>query len=100
MINQKEYKKKVKNKIEEISAQIQNLRYQVVEASLKNEFEALIRELEGIRDRIQAQYDEMEESGEEQWNKVDKNIYADVKSSDTAFKKAGSMFKPTKGSSG
>lgn len=94
MVKQKEYKKKVEEQIEKISSQIQELRYQVVEAPLKDEFERLIRELEEIRDRIKTEYEEMEESGEERWDQVDKNIYQDLEAFRSSFKKAGSMFKP------
>lgn len=100
MIDQQEYKLKIKEKIQKISAQIEELKYQVVEASLKDKFEALIRELEETKDRIQVRYDEMEESGKEEWDKLDKNLYGDLESFESAFKKAGSMFKPKKGSSG
>ena len=61
---------------------------------ITDSYDQLIRELEETRDQIRNKYKEMESSGEEDWTRLDKNIYADMESFNSAFKKAGVLFKP------
>ena len=70
------------------------MKTQVVEASLMDSLNKLISELEKTRDLIQKKYDVMEASGEREWSKLEKNIYSDLESFNTAYKKAGAIFKP------
>lgn len=93
-MKKEENKHKVKEKIEDLSRQILELKTQVVEASLMDSLNKLISELEKTRDLIQKKYDVMEASGEREWSKLEKNIYTDLESFNTAYKKAGAIFKP------
>jgi len=61
---------------------------------ITDSYDQLIRELEETRDQIRNKYKEMESSGEEDWTRLDKNIYTDMESFNSAFKKAGALFKP------
>jgi predicted RNA-binding protein with RPS1 domain len=93
-MKQEEQKQQIKEKLEGLNRQIHQLKVQVVDASVKDSYDRLIRELEEKRDRIREKYDQMEGSAEEDWSKLDKNIYADLESFNTSFKKAGALFKP------
>lgn len=93
-MTQKELKQQIRDKINGLTEQIQKLKIQVVDASERDSYDQLIRELEETRDQIRNKYTEMESSGEEDWTKLDKNIYADIESFNSAFKKAGALFKP------
>lgn len=93
-MKQEELKQKIKEKIDGLNTQIHQLRIQVVDASVKDSYDKIIRELEVKRDLMKRKYEEMESSGEEDWSKLDKNIYADMESFNKSFKKAGALFKP------
>lgn len=93
-MNQEEYRLKLKEKIEDFTRQIMELKTQVVDASIKESFDSLITEMEKTRDLIQKRYDTMEASGESEWTKLEKNIYTDIESFNEAYRKAGSLFKP------
>lgn len=93
-MKQEEFKQQIKEKINGLTEQIQKLKIQVVDASVKDSYDQLIQELEETRDQIRKKYQDMESSGEEDWTRLDKNIYTDMESFNSAFKKAGALFKP------
>lgn len=93
-MTQEELKQQIREKIYGLTEQIQKLKVQVVDASVKDSYDQLIHELEETRDQIRYKYKKMESSGEEDWTRLDKNIYADMESFNNAFKKAGALFKP------
>jgi hypothetical protein len=70
------------------------LKTQVAVASIKESFDSLITEMEKTRDLIRKRYDTMKASGENEWTKLEKNIYTDMESFNEAYTKAGSLFKP------
>jgi predicted nucleic acid-binding Zn-ribbon protein len=89
------YREEAKQKINEMTTQINQLKIQVVDQSLKEQYQDLIRQLEQIRDRIQGNYEQMDDSSDDkEWSEFNSNIYTDLQSFDTAFKKAGAMFRP------
>jgi len=89
-----DYRLQIKEKIEDLNKQVMELKNQVVEEKVKDSFDSLISEMENTRDLIQKKYDSMKASGEEEWTKLEKNIYNDIESFDNAYKKAGALFKP------
>jgi len=93
-MKQEELKQQIKEKIDGLNEQIHQLRIQVVDASVKDSYDEIIRELEVKRDMMKKKYKEMESSGEQDWSKLDKNIYADLESFNKSFKKAGALFNP------
>jgi predicted RNA-binding protein with RPS1 domain len=93
-MKQEELKQQIKEKIDDLTNQIQKLKIQVVDSSGKGSYEKLIQELEETRNVILNKYEEMKSSGEEDWSKLDKNIFADMESFNNAYKKAGALFKP------
>jgi hypothetical protein len=93
-MKQEDNKLQIKEKIEDLNRQVLELKNQVVEPSVKNSFDSLISDMEKTRDLIQKKYDNMEASGEDEWTKLEKNIFNDVESFDKAYKKAGALFKP------
>ena len=93
-MKQEDNRLQIKEKIEDLNRQVLDLKNQVVEASVKDSFDSLISELEDTRDQIQKKYDSMDASGENEWTKLEKNIYNDVESFDKAYRRAGALFKP------
>lgn len=93
-MKQEELKQQIREKIDGLTEQIRRLKLQVVDASVKDSYERLIQELEETRDQIRKKYEEMESSGKEDWSRLDKNIYTDMETFNSAFKKAGALFKP------
>jgi len=93
-MKEKEFRQDAEKRIDEINAKINTLKFQVVEPSLKADFQKLIEELEEIRERIMKTYLSAEEEEDKDWDTLRKNIYTDIKSFDNAFTRAGRMFNP------
>lgn len=93
-MNQEELKQQIREKIDGMTRQINQLKIQVVDASVKDSYDLLIRELEETRDLARKKYRDMESSGEEEWSKLEQHIYTDLETFTSAFKKAGALFKP------
>ena len=93
-MKQEEHKLQIKEKIDDFNRQLLELKNQVVDASVKDAFDSLIVQMEKTRDQIQKKYNTMEASGENEWTKLENNIYTDMESFDKAYKKAGALFKP------
>jgi hypothetical protein len=93
-MKQEELKKQIKEKIDSLDDRIYQLKSQAVNVSRMDTYKQHIKGLEETRDLIRKKYEEMESSGKEEWTRLDKNIYADLESFNTAFKEAGALFKP------
>jgi uncharacterized coiled-coil DUF342 family protein len=93
-MNEKEYRQDIEAQIDELNGKINSLKYQVVEPSLKAEFQKLIEELEAIKKRVDKTYKSADEVEEENWDTLRTNIYTDIKSFNNAFTEAGRMFNP------
>ena len=93
-MNEKEFRQEIEKHVDEINAKINTLKFQVVEPSLRGDFQKLIEELEEIRQRIEKTYRGAGEEEGKDWDTLRKNIYTDIKSFDNAFTRAGKMFNP------
>lgn len=97
-MDQEKLKLEAKNKLDEISSLLQKIKNQKVDELEKTEHEKLVKELEEIRAKIVEKYETFDKSMEEKWDQFEKNIYQDMGSFNKAYKKAGHLFKPGKGS--
>jgi LPS O-antigen subunit length determinant protein (WzzB/FepE family) len=73
-MEQEELKQKIKEKIDRLSTQIHQLRIQVVDDSVKDSFEKIIRELEVKRDLMKRKYEEMESSFKPRQKQVNRSL--------------------------
>ncbi|MBS0010306.1 MAG: hypothetical protein KFF49_02785 [Bacteroidales bacterium] len=97
-MDQEKLKLEAKEKLEDISSIIEKIKNQKVEELDKIEYEALVKELEDIRNKMKEKFDAFDSSVEKKWDEFDKNIYQDIQSFNNAYMKAGHIFKPGKGS--
>ncbi|MFO7756114.1 MAG: hypothetical protein R6V34_09040 [Bacteroidales bacterium] len=97
-MDQDKLKLEAKQKVDEISSLLEKIKDQKVDEMDKIEHEALVKELEDIRNKIEKEYKALDTSVEQKWDEFDKNIYQDIESFNNAYMKAGHLFKPGKGS--
>lgn len=97
-MDQEKLKLEAKEKLDDISSLLEKIRDQKVDEMDRVEHEVLLKELEDIRNEIKKKYETFDKSVEKKWDEFDKNIYQDVESFNSAFEKAGHLFKPGKGS--
>ena len=97
-MDQEKLKLEAKNKLDEISTLLEKMKNQKVDELQKTEHEKLVKELTDIRDKIVEKYEVFDKSTEGRWDKFENNIYQDMESFNKAYKKAGHLFKPGKGS--
>jgi DNA repair exonuclease SbcCD ATPase subunit len=93
-MNQEQYKEKLRNQLKELTDKLDQLKHQVVDTSLKDEYESHIQKMEQIIQKMGEQYEQTEQSVDEKWDKLNTNMYRDVESFNNAFRKAGALFKP------
>lgn len=97
-MDQEKLKLEAKQKIDDISSLLEKIKDQKVDEMDRIEHEALIKELEDIRNKIDEKYKALNTSVEQNWDEFDKNIYQDIESFNNAYMRAGHLFKPGKGS--
>lgn len=93
--------KKTEQRIEELNQKILDIREKLEEegdVTIKGKVNKAIDNLEDIKDEIQEQYTKlkMQESDQEEFTEVEKNIYNSFESFNDAFKDAGLLFKTNK----
>jgi len=88
------YRKEAENKLEKMSSQIDQLKIQAVDPTLRDQYHELIRQLEQIRDRVSKSYEKLEESDREKdWSEFDQTLFRNLKTFDNAFREAGTLFR-------
>ena len=97
-MNNKDLKRKVKQKLNEINQKIDDLKTKdIKDTTMLDQIETLILRLEAIRNEISRKYLNAEAEGAEQWDEMEKNIYKDFNAFDDAFRKTGLLFGSGKG---
>jgi DNA-binding transcriptional regulator GbsR (MarR family) len=98
-MKKEELLKSTQKKIDEINVKIRELKSKISDESeeeIKERAESAVKELEGLRDKIQDQYDILETRKEQvqvDVSEAEKNIYSGIETFDDAFTRAGSIFK-------
>ncbi len=101
MKTQQEFKLEINRKINEVNAKIADVRkrYASTESSeVQNELLSILNHLESTRNNLILQYERIDKLGstEKEFSELEKDIYTNLETFDSAFSKAGTIVKSRK----
>lgn len=89
-----EYRENVKKAIDEIFDQIEALKVKADNASekVRQEYQEKIKELELLRNQMEAKLDELANTADSKWDKMKEVLDSSLQSFKEGFKKLGKLF--------
>jgi chaperonin cofactor prefoldin len=97
-MEKKELLKSIHQKIDDLNYKIgvlKKMASQEADSSRRNEMESTVTDMEKLRDDTYVQYDKLysvQEKDDTRLSEMEQNIFSNIRSFDSAFKKAGGIF--------